>query len=88
MRTTLTIDDKLAEELKARARASGKPFKQVVNDALVRGLQQLDEPRPASYRLTPCSLGTPRGDLNLDRALALADALEDDAIVDKLQQRK
>ena len=38
MRTTLTLDDDLADALKERARLLDKPFKQVVNDALRRGL--------------------------------------------------
>lgn len=38
MRTTLTLDDDLAEQLHQAARRSGKRFKDVVNDALRRGL--------------------------------------------------
>ena len=38
MRTTLTLDDDLAEALKERAKLLDVPFKQVVNDTLRRGL--------------------------------------------------
>ncbi len=38
MRTTLTLDDDLAERLKQRARRRGISFKQVVNAAIRRGL--------------------------------------------------
>ena len=38
MRTTLTLDDDVAAALKERARRLARPFKQVVNDALRRGL--------------------------------------------------
>ena len=38
MRTTLTLDDDLADELKQRAKLLDVPFKQVVNDTLRRGL--------------------------------------------------
>jgi hypothetical protein len=38
VRTTLTLDDDLAERLNQAARRSGKRFKDVVNDTLRRGL--------------------------------------------------
>ena len=38
MRTTLTLDDDLAERLADVARESRKPFKAVVNETLRRGL--------------------------------------------------
>ncbi len=38
MRTTLTLDDDLANALKKRARLLDQPFRQVVNDLLRRGL--------------------------------------------------
>lgn len=37
MRTTLTIDDDVAEILEKQSREENKPFEQVVNDALRRG---------------------------------------------------
>ena len=40
MRTTLTIDDDLANSLKEQARQNNLPFKQVVNETLRRGLFQ------------------------------------------------
>ena len=40
MRTTLTIDDDLADSLKEQARQNNLPFKQVVNETLRRGLFQ------------------------------------------------
>ena len=38
MRTTLTLDDDIAAKLKAEARKSGEPFKQIVNRVLRTGL--------------------------------------------------
>lgn len=46
MRTTLTLEDDLARELKKRARRSGISFKQVVNDAVRKGLSSGDKPGP------------------------------------------
>ena len=38
MRTTLTLDDDVADFLHEQARLHDKPFKQVVNDTLRRGM--------------------------------------------------
>jgi len=38
MRTTITLDEDVAAKLRAEARKSGRPFKQVVNDAIRTGL--------------------------------------------------
>lgn len=50
MRTTLTLDDDLARELKEMARRSGRPFKQVVNEAIRRSLATGDKPMPRQPR--------------------------------------
>jgi len=84
MRTTLSIDDQLLESLKAKAQSTGKPLKQVVNETLRLGLDQLDRPTARPYRLEPVSMGTQRAGIDLDKALQLADALEDVGIAQKL----
>lgn len=38
MRTTITLDDDVAAKLQLQARKSGRPFKEVVNEALRTGL--------------------------------------------------
>jgi predicted transcriptional regulator len=43
MRTTLTLDDDLARKLKELARSTDRKFKEVVNDAIRKGLS-LGEP--------------------------------------------
>ena len=50
MRTTLTLDDDLAKELKELARRSGRPFKQVVNEALRKALRTGEKPVPTPPR--------------------------------------
>jgi len=85
MRTTLTIDDRLARNLKEIAHRSGKPFEQVVNETLHAGLTaQKAPPKARSYRLKPASLGQPLPGIDLDKTLQLADTLEDIAIARKL----
>jgi hypothetical protein len=86
MRTTITLEDALANELKKQALETGKPFKQVVNETLLAGLQR--QTRPRLYRLKPAALGAPAAGVNLDKALQLADELEDLAVRSKLEQRK
>ena len=54
MRTTLTLDDDVADALREQALLTGTPFKQVVNDTLRRGMSPRaeDDARP-EYRVVP-----------------------------------
>ncbi len=54
MRTTLTLDDDIADALRERTALLGLPFRRVVNDALRRGLSPTREDRPA-FRVKPIS---------------------------------
>jgi hypothetical protein len=88
VRTTLTIDDGIARALKDLARRSGKPFKQVVNETLRAGLGATGARRPKPYRVKPAALGGVFPGVSLDKALALADAIEDQELAAKMQLRK
>ncbi|MDP1733919.1 MAG: hypothetical protein Q8L44_06100 [Sulfuritalea sp.] len=88
MRTTLTLDDPLAKELKKLAVETGQPFKNVVNETLRAGLRRPNVVPPRPYRLTPVAMGVPKPGVDLGKALQLADELEDGAIGAKLEQRK
>lgn len=88
MRTTLTIDEQLAVTLQETARRSGKSYKAVVNEALRLGLHAITHPSTRRYVLAPSSLGSARTEVDLDQALAVADLLEEGAIVQKLGMRK
>ena len=44
MRTTLTLDEDVARQLKERARRSGESFKEVVNSVLRQGLVHEKKP--------------------------------------------
>lgn len=88
MRTTLTLDKDLALTLREEARRSGKPLKRIVNETLRAGLVARKRPAARRYRLTPARLGGVVPGVNLDKALRLADALEDEAIARKLEMRK
>lgn len=89
MRTTLTLDDELAAALKSKAEQMGLPFKTVVNSVVRLGLEAELAPPPARiYHLEPASLGESRTEYDLDKALQLADAIEDSELARKLELRK
>lgn len=88
MRTTLTLDEDLAAALKQEVRRSGRPLKRIVNEALRAGLAARRDPTPRRYRIKPVSLGGVAAGIDLDKALRLADALEDEALARKLELRK
>lgn len=89
MRTTLTIEDALAKELKELVHRSGRSFKQVVNDALRAGIREGRIANPSrQYRLIPQSMGDIDSRFNLDKALLSSDRLEDEELARKLMLRK
>ena len=88
MRTTLTIDDGIARALKELAHRSNKPFKQVVNETLRAGLSTAAARQSKRYKVQPAALGGVSPGVNLDKALALADAIEDQELATKMQLRK
>jgi hypothetical protein len=76
VRTTLTLDEDVAEKLRAEARHAGKPFKQVVNDALRRGLALRRETRSAKpFKVRAKDLGLYPG-INYDNVGDLLEHVE------------
>ncbi|MYD93191.1 MAG: DUF2191 domain-containing protein [Chloroflexi bacterium] len=89
MRTTLTIEDGIARQLKDIAHRSRRSFKAVVNETLRAGLQGdriTASARP--YRVEPVALGGVVGLHDLDQGLRIADQLEDQELARKVQLRK
>ena len=84
MRTTLTIDDQLARELKEIAVRTGRRFNDVVTETLLAGLRTQSKPARKPYRLETVSLGGVMEGFNLNKALRTADVLEDDEIARRL----
>ena len=68
MRTTLTLDDDLFMALHERARATGRSFKDVVNEVIRRGLFDFDPPR--TIVAPTMDMGAPR--IDVTKALDLA----------------
>jgi hypothetical protein len=89
MRTTLTIDDKLAIALKKRAFETGKSFKEVVNEVLRAGLTANQElPKAKPFKVKSFAMGEPLPGINLVKANQLAGELEDEEIIRKMRLRK
>jgi len=76
MRTTITLDDDVADQAKAVAQSQDRPFKQVINDALRHGLPSLRKNRGAKpFRTRPMKLGLRPG-FDLDNIGELLDQIE------------
>jgi hypothetical protein len=89
MRTTLTLDPDVARMIEDAVHRLRQPFKQVVNDALRRGLTPAGRRRSPSppYRVRPHAArllsGFDRGKLN-----SLVDEMEDRALVARIHRRR
>ena len=80
MRTTLTLDDDVADFLRELAQLQSKPFKQVVNETLRRGMSPAArEDRPV-FRVTPLRGGFRPG-IDPLRLNQLNDELETQAFI-------
>jgi hypothetical protein len=86
VRTTVTLDPDVEAALRAAARQRGVSFKAVLNDAVRAGLHGGGQ-RQRPYRLTTRPMGLRPG-VDLDRALRVADDLEDAELLRKLELRK
>ena len=88
MRTTVRIDDDLLMQLKSRAQSDHLPLNQLLNRIIRYGLNASGanvNPVP-HFCEKVTSMGTPSQEL--DKALALSFALEDEETLRKLDQRK
>jgi hypothetical protein len=88
MRTTIRIDDELLLRLKEEARRQNISLTRLLDRTLRAGMQAPRDPRRSRrrYREQTHAMGTPS--VALDKALALAAALEDKEIVRKMMLRK
>ena len=77
MRTTLTLDDDISAKLKSEARRSGRPFRDVVNEALRRGLAvQRGRAGRVPFKVVARDLGQLRPGLSLDNIAELVEQVE------------
>jgi hypothetical protein len=77
VRTTLTIDEDVAAKLKAEARRAGRPFREVVNETLRRGLaSRRVAARQRSFKVNFRDLGNLKPGLSLDNPAELIEHVE------------
>jgi hypothetical protein len=77
MRTTLTLDEDVAAKLKAESRRSGRPFREVVNETLRRGLTSRRTPmQQQRFRVAVRDLGDLRPGVSLDNVAELIEHVE------------
>lgn len=84
MRTTLTIDDDIAGVLKRRAATLDKPFKEILNAALRRGLasELIESSNQIPLKTRPHNFQTRPG-IDWNRLNQLSDELEVEAFIQK-----
>lgn len=87
MRTTVTIDPDVRVLIERKMRESGRPFKQVLNDALRKGLR--NSPSEGSrgaraYRQPVFDMG--QSTVDLTKANVLASELEDLESIEKMSR--
>jgi len=86
VRTIVTLDSDVAAKLKAVARERGISFKKALNDAVRIGLSRGPRSKQAFKQYSQPMILRPS--LDLDKALHLAAALEDEEIIRTLERRK
>lgn len=88
MRTTLTLDPDVARLLKEEAHRQRKPFKQVVNEAIRKGLGPAPDARSQErFRVRPHRT-TLRPGIDIGSFNRLVDELEDEAVIEKLRSER
>lgn len=84
MRTTLTLDDDVAHQLAELAHSTRKPFKQVLNDTLRRGLGT-GTPKRKQFVLKPFHAAFAPG-VDQRRLSQLYDEMEVETYVEKARK--
>jgi hypothetical protein len=77
MRTTLTLDEDVAAKLRAESRRAGRPFREIVNETLRRGLASRRVARQQQwFKITARDLGDLKPGLSLDNVAELVEHVE------------
>lgn len=89
MRTTLTLEEDVARELREQMRRTGRSLKQLVNEALRRGLRAGEKPQRAATRFAVESFSSPfQPGVDPSRLNQLADDLEVEDFIAKAPRRR
>ena len=77
MRTKLTLDDDIAAKLKAESRRAGRPFREIVNKTMRRGLaSQRSATHWEAFEVTARDLGEMKPRISLDNIAQLIEQVE------------
>ncbi len=77
MRTTLTLDDDVAAKLKTKSQRAGRPFREIVNETLRRGLEsRRATAQRRAFKVTARDLGKLKPGLSLDNIAELIEHVE------------
>ena len=77
MRTTLTLNDDVAAKLKTEAQRAGRPFREIVNETLRRGLEsRRATAQRRAFKITARDLGNLKPGLSLDNIAELVEHVE------------
>lgn len=88
MRTTLTLEPDVARLIEEAAAQQRKPVKQVVNEALRRGLLPNETRRPTGrFRVRPHHTSLQAG-FDAESFNQLADELEDEAVTAAMRSKR
>lgn len=87
MRTTVTLDPDVERMLRTSMRERGLPFKQALNEAIRAGLSRGKQRQARRFVQKTFRMGAPQ-DFRWDKALAIAESMEDEEISRKLLLRK
>jgi hypothetical protein len=80
MRTTVTLDPDVESMLRKEVRRRGKPFKQVLNNAIRAGLRNM---RPDEKAFEPVTFDMGKPHVNLTKATSFAAVLEDEELISR-----
>jgi hypothetical protein len=77
MRTALTLDEDVAAKLKAESQREGRPFREIFNKTLRRGLESRRATvRRRAFKVTARDLGNLKPALSLDNVAELIEQVE------------
>lgn len=87
MRTTVTLDPDVERLIRTAMRERGASFKQALNQAVRDGLIGKRQPRRRKFVQQTFPMGATQN-FRWDKALAVADAMEDEEILRKMALNK
>ena len=79
------MDDELYREVKAKAARSGRTVAAVLEDAVRRGLNPVEQRAPSRYRVRPTGRGGLAAGVDLSSNAAVAERLDEDSSFDALR---